>query len=90
MKGSQRYFRHVPLQRVNYCLFALAITLKDMSYESSQLKLKSNKMAEKKEKFGYQGQCKRRKKIRMGTCKRGLVDDFVELKRFRIRVIDST
>ena len=55
MKGSQRYFRcHVPHQRVNYCLFAL-ITLKDMSYESSQLKPKSNKIAEKKEKVSYQG-----------------------------------
>ena len=66
MKGSQQYFRcHVPHQRVNYYLFAL-ITLKDVSYESSQLKPKSNKMAEKKEKFGYQGQCKRRKKFRKG------------------------
>ena len=83
MKGSQQYFRcHVPHQRVNYYLFAL-ITLEDVSYESSQLKPKSNKMAEKKEKFGYQGQCKRRKNSER-------VDDIVELKRSRFRVIDST
>ena len=71
-------------------LLVCAITLKDMSYESSQLKPEINKMTEKKEKSGYQGQYKRRKKFRMGTWKRGLVDDMVELKRFRIRVIDST
>ena len=45
---------------VNYCLFAL-ITLKDMSYESSKLKPKRNKIAEKKEKFGYQGHASREK-----------------------------
>ena len=61
-----------------------------MSYESSQLKPEINKMTEKKEKSGYQGQYERRKKFRMGTWKRGLVDDIVELKRFRIRVNDST
>ena len=61
-----------------------------MSYESSELKPESNKMTEKKEKFGYQGQYKRRKKFRMGTWTRGLVDGIVELKRFRIRVVDST
>ena len=71
-------------------LLVCAISLKDMSYESSQLKPEINKMTEKKEKSGYQGQYKRRKKFRMGTRKRGLVDDIVELKRFRIRVIDST
>ena len=82
MKGSQRYFRcHVPATRESYyCLFAL-ITLKDVSYESSQLKPKSNKMAGKKEKFGYQGQCKRRKKFRKGRWYRGVKD---------VCVIDST
>ena len=48
-------------------LLVCAITLKDMSYESSQLKPEINKMTEKKEKSGYQGQYKRRKKFRMGT-----------------------
>ena len=33
-----------------------------MSYESSQLKPKSNKIAEKKEKFGYQGHASGEKK----------------------------
>ena len=48
-------------------LLVCPITLKDMSYESSQLKPEINKMTEKKEKSGYQGQYKRRKKFRMGT-----------------------
>ena len=80
---DERQLTVFPLSRtapVN--LFAL-IRLKDINYESSQLKAKSNKMAEKKEKFGYQGQCKRRKKSER-------VDDIVELKRIRFRVIDST
>ena len=87
MKGSQGYFRcHVPHQRstpgINHCLPAL-ITLKDMSYESSQLKPKSNKMAEKRKISVI-------KDITSGEKNSERVDDIVELKRFRIRVIDST
>ena len=66
MKGSQLYFRcHVPHHERKQAVVD-SLRLKDISYESSQLKPKSNTMAEKKEKFSYQGQCKRRKKIAKG------------------------
>lgn len=43
-------------------------------------------MAEKKEKFGYEGQCKRRKKFRKGIWYRGVRDfAFVSSIRRRLR-----
>ena len=58
MKGSQRYFRcHVPHHERKQAV---------VDFLSGLKKPKSNTMAEKKEKFSYQGQCKRRKKIAKG------------------------
>ena len=50
-------------------LLVCAITLKDMSYESSQLKPEINKMTEKKEKSGYQRTVQAAKKIPNGHMK---------------------
>ena len=62
-----------------------------MSYESSELKPESNKMTEKKEKFGYQGQYKRRKKIpnghmneRIGGWYRGVKEISHSCRRFDV------
>ena len=56
---------------------------------SSRLKIsvmnpKSNKMAEKKEKFGYEGQCKRRKKFRKGIWYRGVKEISHSCHRFDV------
>ena len=84
MKGSHRYFRcHVPRHERKQAVVD-SLRLKDISYESSQLKPKSNTMAEKKEKFSYQGRCKRRKKFGKGIWYCGVKDISHSCHRFDV------
>ena len=84
MKGSQRYFCcHVPHHERKQAVVD-SLRLKDISYESSQLKPKSNTMAEKRKSSVIKDSASGEKKLRKGRWYCGVKDISHSCHRFDV------